>query len=105
MQQLGHWAAECPQKQQYTRDRGGKSTAEKNADVFLVHVMGASRANIVDVDSWYCDGGATWHVTLNEHYFVSYTKFANPETIMLGKKNVLMQAYDKRPDVSQWHVA
>jgi hypothetical protein len=29
----------------------------------------------------------------NKHYFVSYTKFANPETIVLGKKNVLMQAY------------
>jgi hypothetical protein len=28
-----------------------------------------------------------------KHYFVSYTPFANPETIMLGKKNVLMQAY------------
>jgi hypothetical protein len=24
---------------------------------------------------------------------MSYTKFANPETIVLGKKNVLMQAY------------
>jgi hypothetical protein len=29
----------------------------------------------------------------NKHYFVSYTKFANPETIVIGKKNVLVQAY------------
>jgi hypothetical protein len=26
---------------------------------------------------------------------VSYTKFANPETIVLGKKNVLMQGYSE----------
>jgi hypothetical protein len=40
--------------------------------------MGSSRANIVDADSWYCDRGATQHITPNKHYFVSYTKFANP---------------------------
>jgi hypothetical protein len=57
--QLGQWAAECPQKQQHSWDRRGKSAAKKNADVFLVHVMGASRAGIVDADSWYCDSGAT----------------------------------------------
>jgi len=50
--QLGHWAAECPQKQQHARDRvGGKSAAKKNADAFLVHVMGASRTSIVGVES------------------------------------------------------
>ena len=30
--QLGHWAAECPQKQQHAGDRGGKSAAKMNAD-------------------------------------------------------------------------
>jgi hypothetical protein len=55
--------------------------------------MGASRASTVDADTWYCDSGATRHITPNKHYFVSYTKFANPETIALGKKNVQMQAY------------
>jgi hypothetical protein len=93
--QLGHWAAECPQKWQRARDRGGKSAAKKNADAFLVHVMGASRASIVDADSWYCDSSATLPIMPNKHYFVSYTKFANPETIVLGKKNVLMQAYSQ----------
>ena len=47
----------------------------------------------MNVDSWYCDNSATPHITPNRHYFVSYTKFANPEMITLGKKNVLMQAY------------
>jgi len=55
--------------------------------------MGASTGSVVDADSWYCDSGATRHITPNKHHFVSYTKFANPETIVLGKKNVLMQAY------------
>jgi len=54
--------------------------------------MGASRASSVDSDSWYFDSGATRHITPNIRYFVSYTKFAYPETIVLGKKNVLMQA-------------
>jgi len=84
--QLGHWAAECPQKQQHAGDRGGKSAAKKNAGLFLVHVMGASRANSVDAYSWYCGSGATGHITPNKQYFVSTTKFANPETIVLGKK-------------------
>jgi hypothetical protein len=39
--QLGHWAAECPQKQQHAGDRGGKSAAKKNTDASPVHVMGA----------------------------------------------------------------
>jgi hypothetical protein len=91
--QLGHWAVECPQKQQHAGNRSGKMAAKKNNDAFLVHVMGTSRASSVDADTWYCDSSATWHITPNEHYFVSYTKFANPETIVLGKKNVLMQAY------------
>jgi len=48
---------------------------------------------LLDADSWYCDSCATRHITQNKHNFVSYTKFANPETTVLGKKNVLMQGY------------
>jgi hypothetical protein len=55
--------------------------------------MGASRASFVDADSWYCDSSATRHITLSKSYFVLYTKFASPETVVFGKKNVLMQAY------------
>ena len=69
--QLGHWAAECPQVQQHAGDRGGKSAAKKNADVFPVHAMGVSRASTVDADSWYCDSGATRHITPNKRYSVS----------------------------------
>jgi hypothetical protein len=47
----------------------------------------------VDADSWYCESSATRHITPNKQYFISYTKFAIPETIVLGKKNIPMQAY------------
>jgi len=93
--QLGHWAAVCPQKQQHAENIHDKSATKKNADASPAHALGASRASIVDVDSWYCDSGATPHIMPNKHYFVSYTKFANPEKIILGKKNVLMQAYSQ----------
>jgi hypothetical protein len=57
--------------------------------------VGTSRASSVDADSWYCDSGATQHIMPNKHYFVSYKKFSNPEAIVIGKKNVLMQAYGR----------
>jgi hypothetical protein len=66
-----------------------------NADTFPAHLMGASRASSVGSDNWYCDSSATRHFTPNIRYFVSYTKFAYLETIVLGKKNVLMQAYNQ----------
>jgi hypothetical protein len=72
--QLGHWAADCPQKQQHAGDRGGKSVAKKKAHVFPVYAMVASRASIVNADSCCCDSGATRHITPNKHHFVSYTK-------------------------------
>jgi hypothetical protein len=51
--QLGHWAAECPQKQQHAGNRSGKSATKKNANAFPAHVMGASKANSVNADNWY----------------------------------------------------
>jgi hypothetical protein len=68
--------------------------AKNNADASPAHVIVASKRGAVDADSWYCDG-ATKHITPSTHHFVSYTKFANPETVVLGKKNVLMQAYGR----------
>jgi len=69
--------------------------------------MGALRASSVDADSWYCDSGATRHITLNKHYFVSYTKFANPDRACQEKcaDASIQLRYDECPDVSQRHVA
>jgi hypothetical protein len=90
---LGHWAAECPQKQQHAGNKCGKLATRKNSNAFPAHVRGASKANSVKADNRYRDSGATRHITPKKHYFVSYTQFFNPETMMLSKKNVLMQAY------------
>lgn len=43
-------------------------------------------------DSWYCNSGASRHTTSKTPYFFWYEKFATTETILLGKKNVLMKA-------------
>jgi hypothetical protein len=93
--QLGHWAVDCPQKQQHAGNRSAKSAAKKNANAIPAHLMRASRVSSVDADSWYCDSSVTQHITLNKHFFVSYTNFANPEMIVFGKKNLLIWAYDQ----------
>jgi hypothetical protein len=79
-------SAECPQNQQHAWDRVGKSAAMKKANAFPWHLMGASRANGVEVDGWYVI--AARHGTLRR----KNTKFANSETIVLSNKNVLMKA-------------
>jgi hypothetical protein len=90
--QLGFWAAECPYKHQHAGDRFGKSAASKKADAFPVHVMGASRANSVEADSWYVR--TVRHGTLRRRNMIlSYTKFDSSETIVLSNKSVLIQAY------------
>jgi hypothetical protein len=43
--QLGHWAAECPQKQQYSRDKGGKSATKKSSDTLTSACDGGLRSN------------------------------------------------------------
>jgi len=91
--QLGHWAAECPQKQQHLRDKGSKSATKKSSDTLLLHVMGASEVTCMNSDSWYCDSGASRHITPSRQYFVSYAKFSVPKIIQLGKKHVIMKAY------------
>jgi hypothetical protein len=84
--QLGHWGAECPQKQQHSRDKGGKSATKKSSDTLPVHVMGASEVTSMNSDSWYCDSSASQHVTPSKQYFVSYAKFTVSKIVQLGNK-------------------
>jgi hypothetical protein len=79
---LGHWAAECPEKKKHCPD-GNKKYSESKAFV----------AGVMEADKWCCDSGATNHITANKQYFHSYEKFAVPEEISLGKRNVSMQAH------------
>jgi len=87
--QLGHWAAECSVKK--TDDSSSQKQSEKNA-VFLSCALGAS-VNFVETYRWYCDSGATNHVTANKQYFETYNKFAVPERISLGKQGMLAHGH------------
>jgi hypothetical protein len=92
--QLGHWAAGCPQKQRAADSANGDSASKLKANAFVAHALGASVASI-SADSWWCDSGASQHITPRKQYFGPYTKFPVPEPAALGKRNVLMQAYGK----------
>lgn len=50
---------------------------------------------MVNADCWYCDIGASYHITPNKYYFSSYEKFPKPQRFALGKKNVTMYANGK----------
>ncbi|KAK9718497.1 hypothetical protein QE152_g23108 [Popillia japonica] len=50
--------------------------------------MSASTRNYVDANMWYCDSGATKHITPNKQNFISYSEFSVPEVISLGKQGV-----------------
>ncbi|XP_047104935.1 uncharacterized protein LOC124749991 [Schistocerca piceifrons] len=79
--QLGHWAAECLQN---PRDRQEGKVSE-NA-VFTSRAMGSSTINYIDVNKWYCDSGATKHITPNIKYFVLHSEFDVPEVVSLGRQ-------------------
>ena len=87
---LGHWAKECSMKR--AEGTTGKNKFNESAG-FLSFVFGASADNCIEVDKWYCDSGATNHITANKQYFMSYTKFALPEQILLGKRGTSMLAH------------
>ncbi|XP_023229252.1 uncharacterized protein LOC111629572 [Centruroides sculpturatus] len=90
--QLGHWAAECPQK----KTGVGTNKQRSGNVVFISHVMGMSIGNYIDANKWYCDSGATKHITPNKQYFESYREFVVPEVKSLGKQGVSMYAHGQR---------
>lgn len=90
---LGHWAAECPRKNKGDSTNKQLNKQQNSYSTFISHVMGASIGNYIDANKWYCDSGASKHITPNKQYFSSYRKFVVPEVISLGKQNVCMYAY------------
>ncbi|XP_046982608.1 uncharacterized protein LOC124552391 [Schistocerca americana] len=90
--QLGHWAAECPQNTRDSNKRKEKKRESEDA-AFTSYAMGVCTSNHSDPNKWYCDSGATNHITPNKQYFVSYSEFDVPQVISLGKQDVKMCAY------------
>lgn len=86
--ELGHWAAECPK-----RTSEGK---KKNTPVssFMVQSLEAS-AHALDASKWYCDSGATTHISPDLFQFESFESFQEPEKISLGRKGAVMFAIGK----------
>ena len=78
---LGHWAAECPQKPAEKRE--GAS--------FVANALEASVGELSPL-SWYCDSGASRHISPDRECFETFTKFDTPERISLGKKGAEMFA-------------
>ncbi|XP_018495349.1 uncharacterized protein LOC108864357 [Galendromus occidentalis] len=79
---LGHWAAECPED-----PKVDTSTS------LLVLPCVKAVVDGIKADRWYCDSGASRHLTWNRRFFLSYTEFAQPQRISLGKKDVSMLAH------------
>ncbi|KAL0277240.1 UNVERIFIED_CONTAM: hypothetical protein PYX00_004594 [Menopon gallinae] len=44
-------------------------------------------------DEWYCDSGASRHITHSKENFFRYRAFRSPIEVMLGKKGVKMKAF------------
>lgn len=91
--ELSHWAAECPQNKSSERLGTSANKNQNKTNAFLVYSFGAAADGCIKPDQWYCDSGASKHITPNKLYFESYTKFAVSELICLGKQNVTMKAY------------
>ncbi|XP_046988388.1 uncharacterized protein LOC124594081 [Schistocerca americana] len=85
--QLGNWPAECPQN---TRDSNKRKEKKRDSEhaAFTSYAMGVCTSNHSDPNKWYCDSGATNHITPNKQYFVSYSEFDVPQVISLGKQDV-----------------
>jgi hypothetical protein len=91
--QLDHWAAECPQKQQHSRDKVVNQLPAK-VDTLPVHVMGTSE--VTSINSVGTVTEVRHGTLLQANGISSHAKFTVPKIIQLGKKHMLMQAYGDR---------
>lgn len=86
--QLDHWAAECPE----SKDKPPDKDKDKIKIAFITYALEAS-VEVKKFENWYCDSGASVHITPNKQNFASYIEFSVPETISLGKRDTVMKAY------------
>ena len=85
--ELGHWAAEFKNKEKKTE----QAAKPKETSAFMVHTLEAFGA-LLDPEKWYCDSGASSHVSLNRSFFETFREFEKPRIISLDRKNVTMTA-------------
>ena len=95
-QELGHCAAECPKKlsEENTSEKKPPEKKPEGASSFMVHTLEASMG-VLDTTKWYCDSGATMHISPKRDFFEDLEEFERPETISLGRKGIVMSARGK----------
>ena len=82
--EFGHVKFRCP-KNKKSHD------ALQKADEALFGVGEAFfTSHINDADIWIPDTGASHHMTKSKEWFVSYTAFDEPKSVILGNKQVML---------------
>ncbi|KAL0266989.1 UNVERIFIED_CONTAM: hypothetical protein PYX00_009379 [Menopon gallinae] len=89
--QFGHWIAECPKRKE--EEKESRKTAKRGQSAFFSAVLTATNDQSTPKDEWYCDSGASRHITHSKENFFRYRAFRSPIEIMLGKKGVKMKAF------------
>ncbi|KAL0272978.1 UNVERIFIED_CONTAM: hypothetical protein PYX00_005765 [Menopon gallinae] len=89
--QFGHWIAECPKRKE--EEKESRKTAKRGQSAFFSAVLTATNDQSTPKDEWYCDSGASCHITHSKENFFRYRAFRSPIEIMLGKKGVKMKAF------------
>ncbi|KAL0267052.1 UNVERIFIED_CONTAM: hypothetical protein PYX00_009420 [Menopon gallinae] len=89
--QFGHWIAECPKRKE--EEKESRKTAKRGQSAFFSAVLTATDDQSTPKDEWYCDSGASRHITHSKENFFRYRAFRSPIEIMLGKKGVKMKAF------------
>ncbi|KAL0274345.1 UNVERIFIED_CONTAM: hypothetical protein PYX00_006797 [Menopon gallinae] len=88
--QFGHWIAECPKRKE---EKESRKTAKRGQSAFFSAVLTTTDDQSTPKDEWYCDSGASCHITHTRENFFRYRAFRSPVEIMLGKKGVRMKAF------------
>ncbi|KAL0279471.1 UNVERIFIED_CONTAM: hypothetical protein PYX00_001019 [Menopon gallinae] len=89
--QFGHWIAECPKRKE--EEKESRKTAKRGQSAFFSAVLTATNDQSTPKDEWYCDSGASRHITHSKENFFRYRAFRSPIEVMLGKKGVKMKAF------------
>ncbi len=84
--QMGHTKYRCPTTKKKANPRQEDDTVALFGEAFV------STSAIDESNLWFADTGASHHMTKSKCYFESYSPFAEPRSIMIGNR-MLMMAY------------
>ncbi|KAL0279164.1 UNVERIFIED_CONTAM: hypothetical protein PYX00_000774 [Menopon gallinae] len=89
----GHWIADCPKRQNSQKNpSASKPKSKANICGFITQALNTSEEKGTNSRDWYCDSGASCHITWSRELLTDYREFSNPEIILVGKAGTTMQA-------------